>query len=402
MKVNKFLWVSVLVLLVSVPLATAFTLSDILRNPWFMFAVNTLIIWIILFIIQAYFILPEKIARVKVVIWIVTVVLAGVIAFFLVGGRGYIWEAELFFTPYFKLWIIVNTIIIAAIGYFGLGFLGVSPPTKQGQIGMALLVILFAGIMAVEIGDKFIIHTDNAQALKEYLFGDEVKIGQANVKIAPNVYKTVDTTKGGILTYKAPAAPGAGGYRLLIFVISLVLFSWFFTGFLMPQGGKLSYVLAVIIAANLASKGTPMNTMITIGEVFAIIMVQKQIAGQGGIFGGVIGWIATIVLVEFIFCAVFGYSAIAIQLSQTLGGFTLPQIKVPFVGSFGGWAPFAALPKACDAFAAITGATPPPGVAIPVPPGTTGPGVTVPPPTTTPPPTTSDWRDIWLWKWLFR
>lgn len=397
MKINKMILAVALALVMSLP--SAFAQSGIFANSWVIFITNLLIVWAILFILASF--VPTQDNKVKVILWIAAIVLAFVIVWNW-GGRGdaYIWQVG-WIAQYIGLWFIVNTLILGAIGYFGLGLLEVNPTTPQGKIGMVLLVLLFSGIIANEIGDQFILSTDNATALKQYLFGKEVSTGkQGTVKEivgGQTVHKVVDITKGGIFTYQKPH------YRLLIFIVSLILFSWFFTGFLMPQSGKLSYVLAFIIAANLASKGTPMNTMITIGEVFAIIMVQKQIAGQGGLFGGVIGWIATIVLVEFIFCAVFGYSAIAIQLGQIFGGFSVP---IPSIGLTKGvsvtwWSPFANLPTACDAFAKVIGSpVDVPGVIKPAPsgaaPGAPPSRAPAPPP---PPPSTSDpWWCHWILK----
>jgi hypothetical protein len=394
MKLNKIILAVVLGFVLSLP--SVFAQSGIFANSWVIFITNLLIVWVILFILASF--VPTQDNKVKVVLWIATVVLAFVIVWNW-GGRGdvYIWRVD-WIANYIGLWFIVNTLILGAVGYFGLGFLEVNPTTKQGQIGMVLVVLLFSGIIANEIGDQFILSTDNAKALQEYLFGKEVNTGRQGIATkvvgGQTIREVVPITKGGIFTYQYP------NYRLLIFIVSLILFSWFFTGFLLPQSGKLSYVLAFIIAANLASRGTPMNTMITIGEVFAIIMVQKQITSQGGIFSGFIGWFTTITLVEFIFCAVFGYSAIAIQISETLGKFTIPPINIIGAVSFGGWSPFANLPTACETFAKVIGSpVEVPGVIKPAPSGAApgaAPSARVPP---TGKPPVSD--PIWC-HWIFK
>lgn len=289
MKINKMLWISALILVLSIP--SAFAAVGLFENPWFIFAVNVFIIWIILFILQA-FLPKEVVAKAKGVIWIVVFAAAVVIAFFVAGGAGYIWQIGLI-APFLG-WIAVNTIIIATVGYFGLGLLGVEPKTNPGKIGMGLLAVFFAVIIALNIGDKWLLDTNNAAALKDYLLGPE------------------DKTKniGGILR------PEADAYRLWIFLTSSLLFVWFFTGFAMPQSDKrLSWALAILLGAILARQGTPLDNIMGMGEAFAIVVIGKQIATGGGISGAA-GWLMTIFLVEFIFCTVFKTSKL-IQLFIT-------------------------------------------------------------------------------------
>ena len=333
MKLNKMLWIFALVLLVAIP--SAFAAPAIFRNMWFMLAVNSLIVWFILFALQS-MIVPEKLAKEKTVLFIITLVASLLISWRIVGGGGYIWEVG-HLAAFFSFKLIVNTIIISLVVYFGLGLLGVKPGTKEGQIGIALLAIGVGLLIAFNISnEKWLWDTDNIKVGIDYLFGPEKDV-EYKVKIPKKEKvggilgfggKEVDVTEekvtkqrvGGILRPEEP------NYRLLIFITSALLFVWFFTGFLMPQSNiKLSVAMAIILAANLARTGTPTTSVIALGEAFAILLVGKQITAGGGLLGNWIGWIVTIGLVEWIFHTVFGGSQLAGVLAKMFGG-------IPIIG----------------------------------------------------------------------
>src|SRR3989344_1685739 len=256
MKLNKMLWIFALVLLVAIP--SAFAAPAIFRNMWFMLAVNSLIVWFILFALQS-MIVPEKLAKEKTVLFIITLVASLLISWRIVGGGGYIWEVG-HLAAFFSFKLIVNTIIISLVVYFGLGLLGVKPGTKEGQIGIALLAIGVGLLIAF-------------------------------------------STEGN-------------AYRLWVFLTSTLVFVWFFINFAMPQGDKkLSWAIAILLGAILARQGTAIDNIMGLGEAFAILIIGKQIATGGGITGAA-GWLMTIFLVEFIFCTVFKTSKL-IQLFIT-------------------------------------------------------------------------------------
>ena len=354
MKLNKMLWIFGLILLVTIP--SAFALPAFLRNVWVMLGVNSLIIWFILFALQT-MIVPESLAKEKTVLFIITLVLSLMISWFLVGGGGYIWEVGKL-AGFFSFKLIVNTIIVSLVVYFGLGLLGVKPGTKEGQIGIALLAIFIGFMISFNVGDEWLWDNSNVQALKDYLFGPEKDV-EYKVKIPKKEKvggilgfweKEVDVTEekvtkqrvGGILRPEEP------NYRLLIFITSALLFVWFFMGFLMPQSDiKLSVAMAIILAANLARTGTPTTSVIALGEAFAILLVGKQITAGGGLLGNWIGWLVTIGLVEWIFHTVFGGSQLAGVLARMFGG-------IPIIGPV--------ISKMADIFpaAGTTGATPTP------------------------------------------
>ena len=337
MKINKLSWILALVLLVSIP--AAFAQSGIFANPWVVFITNLLIVWTILFILVSF--IPTQDNKVKVILWIATIVLAFVIVWYW-GGRGdaYIWKAGALST-FFNIRILVNTIIIAGVAYFVAGFLGFNTTTKQGQIGLGILAIFIGVIVAINIGNEWLWDTSNVKALYDYLLGKE-----------------------GILRYEKPH------YRLFIFGISTLLFAWFFTSYLMPQGDKrLSWAIAFIVSANLAARGAPTDTIIALGEVFALLIIGKQTTQGAGWLGTIVGWTVAITITQFVFCTVFGKSGVVILLDATLG-----KIQIPYIGwrVFGWLVDWAKIPCALIAAKAgfVTGVTPPttalpPGVAAP-------------------------------------
>ncbi|MBI2101214.1 hypothetical protein HYT53_01260 [Candidatus Woesearchaeota archaeon] len=312
MKLNKMLWIFALVLLVVIP--SAFALPAFLRNVWVMLGVNSLIIWFILFALQT-MIVPEKLEKEKTVLFIITLVASLLISWFLVGGGGYIWEVGKL-AGFFSFKLIVNTIIISLVVYFGLGLAGVKPGTKEGQIGIALLAIGIGLLIAFNVGNEWLWKHPRGEALYNYLLGPEQPTGKKDSK-------GNDITEGGILVPP----------RLIVFGISAMLFVWFFTSYLMEKADpRLTWAIAIILAANLARRGNTYNAVIMLGEIFAILIIANHIAVGKGAAGSILGWIITIVLVETVFCVVFGNSA----LSQLFSGILKAFSDMWFVGGIFG------------------------------------------------------------------
>jgi hypothetical protein len=376
MKLNKIILAVVLGFAVSVPLVAALTLTDIVRNSWFIFITNVFIIWTILFVVQS-FIVKSQDTKVKVVVWLATFVLSIVIAWNIAGtpGSAYLWEAG-WLAQYLGWAFIVNFLIITGVIYFGIGLLGVNPPTWQGKIGVALLAMLAGGIIANNIGNDWIWKDKNIDVAENYLFGHEKKVG-TTIKDG----KLVDETEGGILRPEKP-------YRLLVFVIATLVLSWFFIAFLNITTGnnKLSYVMAIIIAASLAHRGESFDMVRNMAEVLSLLIVIKQIPPD--VFGGILGGLGTPIryfvasmLVGWIFCTAFGTSALGEIMSPVLQ-------EIPFVKDWGidpcpakpcgsGLPPCSA-GKTCDAGKCVK-PTPPGGSSGPTKPGPSGPPTANPP-----------------------
>lgn len=296
MKINKLFWIFGLIFVIGSTIVFAQgPVTSFFRMPWLVFVVNILIVWSVLFVVQL-FVIRSQDTRVKVVAWIVSLVLAFLIVWnYTPRGAAYLWEAG-WIAQYLRLTFLVNTIILAIAIFYIAGFLNIAPQTPQGQIGLILGSLLLAGMIAYSLPAGTWIWNEN------------------NVQ---NFWKYLREPKKGILTIDGKNIFES---RLFIFITSTVLFAWFFTSFipaLSQSSPRLTYLMAFIIGANLASRGTTSGTLIGIGEAFAIIIIGSQVAAAFG--KGWIGWIIGITLVEWIFCAVFNQSRI-FQVIGDVGG----------------------------------------------------------------------------------
>lgn len=231
----------------------------------------------------------------KVVVWIATLALAFLIVWnFTPRGAAYLWEGG-WIAQYLRLKLLVNTAILSVAIFYVAGFLGMTPQTMQGRIGLIIGSILLAGMIAYSLpADEWIWQEKNVKTLWNYLRGPK-----------------------GILTIDGKNIFES---KLFIFITSTVLFAWFFTSYipaLSQSSPRLTYLMAFIIGANLASKGTTTGTLIGIGEAFAILIIGSQVAAAFG--KGWIGWLVGVTLVEWIFCAVFQQSRI-FQVIGDVGG----------------------------------------------------------------------------------
>lgn len=320
MKMNKMILAVVLAFLVGIP--AAFAQTGIFANSWVIFITNLLIVGTILFILVSF--VPTQDNKVKVILWIAAVVLAFVIVWNW-GGRddAYIWQAG-WISQYLGWAFIVNFIIITGVIYFGLGLLDVNPTNMQGKIGVALLAILAGGIIANNIGNDWLWKDKNVDAAKDYLFGPEKKVGTTKDG------KTVDVTTGGILRPE-----GGFNSRLIVFIVSALVLSWFFIAFLNITTGnnKLSYVMAFIVAASLAHKGENIDMVRNMAEILSLLIVIKQIPPDmvSGLLAGVgtgLRYFVAVLLVAWVFCTAFGTSVFGDILSPILS-------EIPYVKDWG-------------------------------------------------------------------
>lgn len=309
-------------------------------GQWQYLVVNALIIFAVLFVAQSA-LLPKKEGREKSVIWMIALV-ASVVASWFISSNGFIWQMP-FFAKYLRLKMIVNTILLSAALWFGIGLLDINiGDKKEKKIGIALIAILVSVMIASNIGDKWLWSHDTVKFIYDYLLGDEKTLGYTKKRVADYTTqkqyiwfgkesskitgyhdeKGDPITVGGILTLKEP------NYRLITFVVSLIVIGWFFTSFLDLKNQKLTWAIVIIMAANLTRRGTPLSVVVALGEAFLILIIGKQIKVGSGAIGTIFSWLITIGIVEFIFCTVFGESAIASFLTKSFSSLS----QVSFIG----------------------------------------------------------------------
>lgn len=248
MSKNKLFWSIALSLIVTLPIAYAQTPSGF---NWFVFIINSVIVFIALFILQS-FLIPGKNGKEKTSVWVIILLTSLLIAFFF-GRSGFIWQGPL--ARFFSVYVLVNSIIIAAVLYFVLGFLlkDKVPKSPEGIGGYGILIFLVALIFAVKLGNQWIWDLSTLVQLKDYLFGQT-----------------------GILNPSPPA------YRLWTFIGSATLLAFFFSGYLIknvPGGNKINYALAIIIASNLARAGISVQSVVMLGEVVFTIVLAEAVKG---------------------------------------------------------------------------------------------------------------------------
>jgi len=302
-----------LFLLVLSPIVYAQALSFVNTQIEFIL-VNTIIIALVLFIVQAIMLKDIK-AEQKGFVWIMIILISVVISY--IYRSEFIWKVIDADGKFFTLRVIVNTIVLSAFFYFLLQFTpGGKLESKPGQTGAIILILILSAVISGSVtydddgNQRFIWNTDTIKTFRTYLFGDT-----------------------GILTMN--------DNRLFIFTGAVVVFAWLFTMFIKPEGGvgnKLNYALALIIASEMASSTPPASatTLIWIGEIVTAIALYKGLQasfsglGKGWgvgvplvISGALTHVVATIVFKEK---ALFGGQPIAETAADGTVGFPIGKI----------------------------------------------------------------------------
>ena len=276
MSKNKLVWTIALFLIAvtSLPIAHAQTLGSSL----FFVLINALIVGIVLFILQS-FLLPEKAAKEKTVVY--TAIIFGSLLFgFLYGRSGFIWQGHL--SVFFNWYVLVNTIIISIVLYFVSGLLGLREKlgSKEGSAGFGIILFIVSAFIAVSLGQQFVWSNASVKLLIDYLFGEY-----------------------GILN------PARG---LWIFVSSAFLLAFFFNTFLLKNAGldvKVSYGLAIILGASIARAGYGVKTVVIMGEFVFLLILADALKGTtpaGATGGNKWAWILSFFLVGWASAAMTG------------------------------------------------------------------------------------------------
>lgn len=237
------------------------------------------------------------------------------------GSEGYIWQIGPLSTI-LRPKVLVNALILSLGIWFGLGLLGVDPKGPQGKVGLVVVAIFVSFYVALDIGDHWIWDTKNFEGIKDYLLGKEIKVTEKNSDGSVSTY-----VRGGILTFDTSKKPA--NYRLIIFPVSAFIIGWFFITYLgLDKHERLSWAMAIILAAALTRRGTSYEIVIGMAELFLFLIIAKGITIGSGTVGNIISWLVSIAIVEFIFRTVFGHSGLIAALNPTFNWAT----NLPFVG----------------------------------------------------------------------
>lgn len=215
------------------------------------FVINVLIIFGILFVLQAYLV-PGKMEKEKIVVWIFIGAITLFSSWFL--GSNYIWELP-FLNRLLRFTTIVNTILLTVVLTVLVPLLKLKPEGGGGK-GMWFLKIVVALIIALGIGDMYLWDVNAVRGLLGFLFGSE-----------------------GILTLN----PEQGNYRLIIFFVTALFLSWLFT-YLQISGEtkSLGYILAFLISGTLTHQGMNLGLTIWIAQIISILIIGNRLRETWG------------------------------------------------------------------------------------------------------------------------
>lgn len=255
MRKNNLIWIFVLFLINIITLPVAY--AQAATASWFYVFVNAAIVGVILFALQT-FLIPGKVDKEKTAVYVI-IIAASLLIGLLFGREGLIYNTGIvgaFFRTYAWYIILVNALIITAVLYFVLGLLDKNkrfmPGSPQGISGVGILLFLISIVFAVKLGNRWIWQLENVQYFITYLFGAD-----------------------GILVYP----------KIIVFITSFVVLAYFFTVYLGQKiaGSKfITYALAAILAASMASAGVGLPIVIRIAELVFLIVLADALEGKVG------------------------------------------------------------------------------------------------------------------------
>lgn len=230
----------------------------------FFILVNTAVIAVVLFILQA-FLVPGKTDKERASVWGIIIAVSLLIAWFF-GSQGLIWQTGpigAFFKSYAWYKVLGNALAIGAVLYFLLGWLDVPKRlgSAEGKTGYALLLFIIAFMLALKMGNSWLWEQGTIGGLINYFLGDE-----------------------GILTLDKN--------RIFVFIGSGVLLAWFFNFIAIGKENKtINYILAFLFAAHLASGAEPYtidsikNLVLIIGTWILGSNLSEKFTGQWKVAG---------------------------------------------------------------------------------------------------------------------
>ena len=296
MRKNRLMWNIALFLIIIIALPVAY--AQTATASWFYVLINAAIVFVILFALQT-FLIPGKADKEKTAVY--AILIGGSLLIGLLFGRdGLIYNTGIvgaFFRTYIWYVILVNALIITAVLYFVLGLLDknkrLMPGSPQGISGVGILLFLISIVFAVKLGNRWIWQLENVQYFINYLFGVE-----------------------GILVYP----------KIIVFITSFVVLAYFFTFYFTKEiaGAKfITYALAAILAASMASAGVGLQIVIRIAEFVFLIVLADALDGK--IKDGHYKWGLAFLIVGWSSASLT--AAFGPEYSGIIGSFMAPMLR---------------------------------------------------------------------------
>lgn len=295
MKKNKFILILALFLIniITIPIAYAQAATG---SRLYLVLINAAIIFVALFILQA-FLIPKKPEKERNAVWII-VLLASLLLAYLFGQNGFLWQHPAL-ARFVSIYVLVNAIVIAAVLYFALGFIlrDKVPKSPEGIGGYGILIFLVAMIFAVKLGNQWVWDQGTIKEFARFFFGNE-----------------------GILT--------TNKNRIFVFIGSAVLLSWFFNFVAIgKENTKINYALAIIFAAHMASGPDPytidnLKTLLLIVGTWVLgNNLSEKFTGKWKIAGYVIAFVLVYWATSIVETAATPEGKAAVAGKGVIGGF---------------------------------------------------------------------------------
>ena len=305
MSKNKLPWIIVLILVIALPVAyaqTAFGTSQII-----LVLINAVVVGVVLFLLQA-IMMPAKEPKEKSAVWVAIFAFSLFIALYF-GRTDFIWRSGPL-SSFFEIHVFVNAFVIGIVLYFALGVMNVKEKlgkSPEAQKGYGIMIFIGALVWAIGIASSY---------------------GKIYVWQAYSYFISYFIGPEGILNPYPPQ------YRLLVFAGSFFLLSFFFNNYLIPdaKNTRINYGLALILAMNMASSGVTISSVIILGEIVFVLVLQKALLTTAK-DNSLLSWIMAITLV--------GWASAAMTYGTQYQGF-LGGI-IGFIWKWGGWGSLVAI-----------------------------------------------------------
>lgn len=307
MSKNILFWIIGMIFVIGLVLPFAYAQEISGASQLILVGINSAVAAVALFILQV-FMIPKKDGKEKSVVWFVVLATAIFIGWYF-GRTNFIWRVPPF-SGILEIHVIVNALIIGIVLYFGLGLLGAKEKlgkSPEAETGYGILIAIGAIVWAIGIFNSY---------------------GPLFIWNAYSYFISYFIGPEGILNPYPPA------YRLLVLVGSFALISFFFSQYLFEGSAhaKINNALAAILAMNMASSGVSVRSVIILGEIIFVLVLQRSLQKTTG---------ERVWLSWFIAILLVGWASSAMTYGTEFEG-----VLGKFIGAiwkYGGWGAVVAL-----------------------------------------------------------